>query len=83
MTKYMITFKKSKNSKFLCGWERFANSIEEATIGAREALNKEYSGKAVLVSVEENKTDWMREFMQEQIDNMSANDYAEFRSLID
>jgi hypothetical protein len=51
MKKFTITFKKSKHSKTITTWERFANSIIEARADAIKAIEYEYYGDGVLLSV--------------------------------
>ena len=53
MKKFTIKFKKTKNAKAVMTWERFATSAAEAKTSAEKALDEEYFGKAVLLSVEE------------------------------
>lgn len=53
MKKFTIAFKKSINARKLFVWERFAKTIEDATVSAQRALDIEYYNTAVLISIVE------------------------------
>lgn len=53
MKKFAITFKKTAAARKVFVWERFAATIEDATASVLRALDAEYPGTAVLVSIVE------------------------------
>ena len=52
MTAYEIKFKTSIRTSRVSTWTRFATGLAEATEQALQALYREYSGQAILISVE-------------------------------
>ena len=50
--KYIVSFKTSRKARTIKRWERYATDRAAAETSARAALEREYSGAALLVSVE-------------------------------
>lgn len=52
LTAFAVTYKQHATARKLYTWVRFADSVEAATESALNALDTEFYGEAVLVSME-------------------------------